>query len=463
MLIIVSAVTGGCTSLGGLFDGAGSSIENLQNQYRSIASTVMPAVVEVRAVEIITGDSDSPQGIPLDEFIPDPESEDREYRSEGLGSGFIFDKRNRWVYVVTNSHVIRESSEIYVTLYNGKNYDCTLVGKDERKDIAVLEFECDPDDKIVTAELGDSSKLQLGDIVMAIGSPYGLEFSVSAGIVSGLNRRSGPQDNINDFIQTDAAINKGNSGGPLINIYGQVVGINTWIISPSGGNVSLGFTIPTNNIKGSLSQLITDGKTVYGYFGVILENIDERLLSSMHDKTPSGALVTNVIIDSPAYEAGVLPGDIIMSINEKNAKNKGDVIYSIGELFPGDTFSVLLSRNGTKMELKLEADKRPRDNEFKNKGGLVWPGFSAIDMTDELSSLLYDFTSERGVLVYSVIFRSPAYNAGLREGDFLRRINDEKITTVAELYTRNFNDEATYVLEIEREEETIQLELQSGE
>ena len=211
-------------------------------------------------------------------------------------------------YLLTNHHVAGSATNITVRLDDGREFDGKLVGADERKDIALVSFESDATD-IPVANLGDSDSVKTGDIVFAIGSPLGYMSSVTQGIVSAVGRDGGPNNNINDFIQTDAAINQGNSGGPLVNIYGEVVGINSWIASQSGGSQGLGFSIPINNVKKAIDDFIADGKIKYGWLGVSLVEADASTLTELSLTGRKGALASQVFANSPAAKGGILPGD----------------------------------------------------------------------------------------------------------------------------------------------------------
>jgi len=235
------------------------SLQNLQNSFRSVSEKVLPVVVMINVVEV---KKQAPERGDQPWFYyffgrPDEDgSQEREFRNRGLGSGVIVRKTGKTFYVLTNNHVVGTAEEISVQLHDRREFKAKLVGKDERKDLAVVSFEAEGED-IPLAVLGDSNSLHVGDWVLAVGNPFGLESTVTAGIVSALGRRGGPEGNISDFFQTDASINQGNSGGALVNLAGEVVGINTWITSPTGGSIGLGFAIPINNVKKAVEDIIT--------------------------------------------------------------------------------------------------------------------------------------------------------------------------------------------------------------
>ena len=265
-----------------------SVVEALQNSFRSISNTMLPAVVEVDVTETKT--YTSPFGgmtNPFEFFFGNGNSDDsnnknnqREYESKGLGSGVIVRKTGDTFYVLTNNHVAGSATKISIKLNDGREFEGKLVGTDSRIDVALVSFES-KDSTIPVAKLGDSDKVQPGDICLAFGAPLGYSQSVTQGIVSAVGRNESQMSSISDYIQTDAAINQGNSGGPLVNTYGEVIGINTWIASQSGGSQGLGFAIPINNIKSSIDSFIKNGKVIYGWVGVSLVDISNKYNSKI--------------------------------------------------------------------------------------------------------------------------------------------------------------------------------------
>src|SRR5574344_195135 len=291
-----------------------SVIEAMQNVFRSVSSSVLPSVVEVDVVETKTRPANPFSEIPFF-FFGEPEgsqdnSQQREYKQSGLGSGVIVKRDGKTYYVLTNNHVAGSANEITVKLNDGREFSCKLVGNDERKDIALVSFTSD-DDKIPVAILADSDKVQTGDICFAMGTPLGYFASVTQGIVSATGRTGTGIGNISDFIQTDAAINQGNSGGPLVNIYGEVIGINTWIASQSGGSQGLGFAIPINNIKKAINDFISKGKVTYGWLGVSLVDITKEYKEELGVGNTTGAFASQVFVGSPAQKSGMQAGDYI--------------------------------------------------------------------------------------------------------------------------------------------------------
>ena len=284
-------------------------VEALQSSFRAISSGVLPSVVEIDFTEKTTVSSSSPfDDLPFFFFgLPNQGErggQARERVQQGLGSGVIVRRTGDTVYVLTNNHVAGKADEIKVKLNDGREFSAKLIGADERQDIALVSFEAKAgDDGIVVAKLGDSDAVQTGDICLAMGAPLGYSQSVTQGIVSATGRSGAGIGNLNDFIQTDAAINQGNSGGPLVNIYGEVIGINTWIASSSGGSVGLGFAIPINAIKKAIDDFISKGKITYGWLGVSLVDINENYKEALGVKGKSGAFASQPPLKSHGFYA----------------------------------------------------------------------------------------------------------------------------------------------------------------
>lgn len=395
----------------------GQAMKALQNDYRRMAQKILPVAVEVKTKSAAQEDD-----TPWPFFFPGPEDETPapERQRSGLGSGVIVRQLGQTFFVVTNQHVINQAETIIITLPDGEEVEAELVGVDERKDIAIVSFISEKD--LPTAVLGDSDLLQVGDVVMAAGSPYGLTSTLTAGIVSAVERRGGPGNNINDFIQTDAAINQGNSGGALVNIKGEVVGINTWITSPSGGNIGLGFSIPINNIKRTISSLITDGVPRYGWLGVSLSYVDEALASGLGRETQEGAFVSQVFHSSPADKGGLLPGDIILELNQEKIEDWDELVFLVGELEPGSRAEFRLWRQGEFLTRTALIDDRGDDKALAALTAVIWPGFTIA------------VTEEKELMVDQVYPKTQAQRAALQGGDIIKSINDIPITSIAQLY-----------------------------
>lgn len=409
-----------------------SVVEALQDVNRSISREVLPSVVEIDVTETRTRSKnpfgDTPFfffGSPQNDFGPDT------YQTQGLGSGVIIRKNGDTYYVLTNNHVAGLATEISVKLNDGRQFDGKLVGKDERMDIALVSFEA-KDKNIPLAVLGDSDAVQTGDICYAMGAPLGYRQSVTQGIVSATGRSGDGIGNINDFIQTDAAINQGNSGGPLLNIYGQVIGINTWIATGTGGNVGLGFAIPINNIKYAIDEFIQSGKITYGWIGVSLTNVKPEYKESLGIKNEEGAFASQVFADSPAQKAGIQAGDYITELNGNKVTSVDQLVRDVAILRVGQKGKFKLIRGGKTMEVSVTVEERTE--KVSNDNSKLWPGFIAIPLTDEVRKQLKVSDKVKGVTVSNVISKSPAAALKLQNGDIITAVNGTKVSNLAEFY-----------------------------
>lgn len=415
-------------------------VEALQNSFRAISAGVLPAVVEVDVVETKT----ITQSDPFEEFrryfgIPgfgDSDSgnkngKKREYESKGLGSGVIVRKAGDVYYVLTNNHVAGSATKISVKLNDGREFEGKLVGADARMDIALVSFES-KDNTIKLAALGDSDAVQTGDICLAMGAPLGYRQSVTQGIVSAKGRSGTGIGNINDFIQTDAAINQGNSGGPLLNIYGEVIGINTWIVSQSGGSQGLGFSIPINNIKNSIDSFITKGKIVYGWLGVALTEVDKEYKEALGIGDSNGALVSQLFMNSPASRGGIKAGDFITSVNGVKVESVEQVQREVGRLEAGKTVPFEIMRNGKKQSLSVKVEER--DEKVSSDNGKLWPGFFARPISEEVKKQFEIGEKTEGVVIVSVMEKSPAASLRLQAGDVITAVNGKKVSNIKEFY-----------------------------
>jgi len=355
----------------------------------------------------------------------------REYRQQGLGSGFIIDPDG---YILTNNHVIEGADEIKVKTNADKEYDAEVVGADPKTDIALLKIKLRDGDILQAATLGDSDKLNVGEWVIAIGNPFGLQATVTAGIVSAKWRKigAGPYE---DFIQTDASINPGNSGGPLFNLRGEVVGVNTMIYSPSGGNVGIGFAIPINLASKIVSQLKESGRVVRGWLGVVVQTVTPDLAKSFGLDNGRGALVADIDPDGPAAKAGIQRGDIIIEFEGKPIREMSELPLMVAETPIGKKTTVTVLRDGKKRRLPVIIGelKESRQDEPASEDASRQLGMSLRDITPELAQGL-GLTEDSGVLIVSVDPNSSAEEAGLKKGDIIREINRRPVATTSEFY-----------------------------
>jgi Do/DeqQ family serine protease len=337
-------------------------------------------------------------------FDTPPDSKPRERQFQSAGSGVIVDAKNG--YIITNHHVVENASEITITLLDNRSFSAKVIGSDEGADIAVLQAK---QPNLIAMALGDSARLEVGDYVVAIGNPFGLQHTVTAGIVSALGRTGINPDGYEDFIQTDASINPGNSGGALVNLRGELVGINSAILSRSGGNIGIGFAIPVNMVKGVMDQLIKYGQVKRGVLGVNIYNVTADIAKEFGLTESSGALVAGVVQGSAADHAGVKTGDIITSINGTTMKDAGELRNTIGMLRVGDKVEIGLLRDGKPRKVTALIAER---SEVESA--------NAVDIHKGLDGAeLGDAADGGGVLIKAIQDGSPAAQNGLRANDVI--------------------------------------------
>ena len=415
--------------------------EGLQTAFRAVSDKVLPSVVEVKTVSVQRQRNQPFNGIPWDFFFgprrsPDGQGQgqDREFRSQGMGSGIIVRKDRDTFFVLTNNHVVEGTSEIQIATKDGKEYAAEVVGKDSRRDLAVVSFKTS--DSFPLAELGNSDDVKVGDWAIAMGNPLGEQFafSVTMGIVSAVGRTGGPGGNINDFIQTDASINQGNSGGPLVNIRGQVIGINTWIASNAGGgSVGLGFAIPINNAKRTLDEIIKSGNVSDGWLGVSLLDPGRETLAALGLTGKRGALASQVFLGSPADKGGIRPGDFITHADKKEIRGTNQLTQIVGDIKPGEQVIFTVIRDGASRDFTVKIETRTDEVAAENKK--LWPGVMVVSLTEETrSSLNLDKDAQGGLYVVQVIPDTPAAIVGLQRGDRITAINDTAVQDLVSFY-----------------------------
>jgi len=402
---------------------------------------ISPAIVNVATRGTIK--DRGPQNPLLDDpffrrfFDVPPDLSPRERPFQSAGSGVIFDAKNG--YILTNAHVVENASEITVTLQDGRDLKADVVGSDELSDIAVLKVS---GTTLTQIALGDSSKVEVGDFVVAIGNPFGLQNTVTSGIVSGLGRSNINPDGFEDFIQTDASINPGNSGGALVNLRGELIGINTAILSRTGGNIGIGFAIPVNMAHNVMDQLLQFGLVKRGLLGVNISAMGPDIAQALGLSGAQGALVTKVFEDSAADRAGIRTGDVITSLNNVTVKSPTELHNTIG-----------LMRIGDKVEVGLL-----RDGKSRRVTAVIAEASSASDTTpgqadDPHRALegasLVDAPESGGALVRTVDPGSPAAQTGLRNSDVIVGVNRARVSNVAQFRERT-QGSAALVLEVRR-------------
>lgn len=344
----------------------------------------------------------------------------RRRENSSLGSGVIVDSRRG--YVLTNNHVIDKADEILVTLSDGRKLNAKLVGADPDSDIAVIKVEAKD---LTEVSVADSDKLEVGDFVVAIGNPFGLGQTVTSGIVSALGRSGLGIEGYEDFIQTDASINPGNSGGALVNLRGELIGINTAILAPNGGNVGIGFAIPANMAMTIMNTLVEHGEVRRGLLGVTVQDLSHELAQAFGLPQTQGAVITGVQTDSPAAKAKLEPGDIVLAINERKIKNSADVRNNVGLLQIGDEVRIDVLHKG---ESEARYAKIAAPKLAVADGRQIHPKLAGT----VLRSLDSD-AGEEGILVEKIHTASPAFQAGLRPGDVIVMANRHPVRTLDDL------------------------------
>jgi len=435
-------------------------LEKMQTSFRKVADQVLPVVVKIDVVDIV---EQAVPNSPFDFFFnpfqqrdeDDPDSQ--QFRKPGLGSGVMVERQGKKVFVLTNNHVVGEAEEISVKLHDGREYEAKLVGGDVRRDLALVAFETGEDIPIAT--LGDSNAMGVGDWVLAVGNPFGFESTVTAGIVSALGRRGGPGENISDFIQTDAAISPGNSGGALVNIRGQVVGINTWIASNTGASMGYGFAIPINNAKKAIGDFISHGRVEYAWLGVQIMTPFAELAGGLGIEDTAGALVTQVFTNSPADKGGIQPGDLVVRLNEIDIKDHLQLTNLLGDQPPHEIARFEVIRLGNKQELNIRLAVRGDEKKIIAQNKSLWPGMAVLPVTDRIRDQL-TLKAADGVIIYDILEGTPAGLAGFQQEDVITEINGQAVRNLMDFY-RLLNDKETdeLMFRFERKGEELKLGL----
>ena len=420
--------------------------------FADVVQNVAPAVVNIQVTKVTKaqptsgvpfgyrtphGQGDNGQESPFDQFFGRffdvPPGQMPERKMEGQGSGFLIDPNG---YIVTNNHVIDGADKIVVTMHDGKKLDATLVGHDVKTDLALIKVS---GSDLPYVQFGNSDHARVGDWVIAIGNPFGLGGTATAGIVSARGRdiQSGPYD---DYLQIDAPINPGNSGGPVFNVEGKVVGIDTAIYSPNGGNIGIGFAIPSNQAKTVIADLKANGTVERGWLGVQIQNLDDDLAASMGLKNGHGALVAQVLQDGPALRAGVMAGDVITKFNGEDIDSARTLSRVVADASPNATATMTVWRDGKFHELKVKlgeasptdqvaaATTQPEQGAHNSATAL---GLTLRALTDEDKSQLGLPSDTHGALVVDVDENSAAADKGIRPGDVITRVNQKDVPSVA--------------------------------
>lgn len=415
--------------------------------FADLAEKVSPAVVNITTTTIVEASTEGrpmvPPGSPFEDFFKDfmdrggQGGNSAPRRSNALGSGFVISEDG---YIVTNNHVIEGADEIEIEFFEGFVLPAKLVGTDPKTDIAVLKVESDKPLKFVS--FGDSDVARMGDWVMAMGNPLGQGFSISAGIVS--QRGRALQGAYDDYIQTDAAINRGNSGGPLFNMDGDVIGVNTAILSPNGGSIGIGFSMAANVVARVTDQLIEFGETRRGWLGVKIQSVSDDVAESMDLEVAKGALITDVP-DGPSKDAGIEVGDVIVSFDGKDVDDANALVRTVGETEVGKAVRVVVFRDGKTKTLMVTLGRREEaenvafpvgEAETAEPEDTTLFGLTVMPLTDELREQLGVVKGTEGLAVVAVDETSEAFAKGLRSGDVIVEAGQEGIASAEDLKLR---------------------------
>jgi serine protease Do len=421
--------------------------------FAEIVERVAPAVVNISTTKAVPQGEmpefpfpEPPPGSPFEDFFREFFDRDRmpeqmPRRQSSLGSGFVVDAEG---FVVTNNHVIAEADEIQVVFSDDRTFEAELIGRDSKTDLALLKIEGDGPFPAVT--FADSDTVRVGDWIIAIGNPFGLGSTVTAGIISARSRdiRAGPYD---DFLQVDAPINRGNSGGPSFNLDGEVIGINTAIFSPSGGNVGIGFAIPSNLALPVIESLKTDGRVKRGWLGVRIQTVDASLAETFGLKEARGALVASATPGGPAEKAGIQQGDVIYEFDGKSIDRMRTLPRMVAETSIGKEVEVKLWRKGQDMTMRITLGELPEDEQVAELGQPEAPsptgdvkieplGMTLAGITPELKSQYSIPDTAKGLVVTEVAPDSPASDESLRPGDLVVEVAQEPVTSPSEALTK---------------------------
>lgn len=440
---------------------------SLQDAFVNVAENVSPCVVNLSVEKTIRdnrgsftgfGFHNGFEGTPFEDFFKDffGGNNPREFKDQSLGTGFIVDSRG---YILTNNHVVKGADEIIVHLLDGRKFKGKIIGTDPKVDLALIKI--DVSDSLPTAKLGNSSKTRIGEWVIAIGNPFGLEHTITVGVISAKGRSLGQRTQYGNFIQTDASINPGNSGGPLVNIYGEVIGINTAIVA---GGQGIGFAIPVDIAKHIINGLIKHGKITHAWLGIYIQDIDETLAKHFKVNPKSGVLVADVMKDSPAEKAGIKRGDIITKVNEKKISTPSDLQSEILEQDVGEKVEVTVLRDGNEDVYSIVLEEMRGDGEGSDlsAGEHGWRGMILQDITPEIASKFKLPSQTQGVVVTEIEPKTPAAEAQIQKGDVLVGMNNQSIDSLDGFneIIKQIQDEEDVILVIKRGRHTFFVGLQ---
>lgn len=411
-------------------------VDGVRTSYADVVSKTTPAVVQITAFSR-GGAGDRTSGIPFDDLIPQDIPRGEQRPSRGFGSGVLVKDDGT---ILTNHHVIEGADRINVEMTDGRSFDATVVGSDPPSDLAVLKVDAQG---LPFLKLGDSDAVRIGDIVLAIGNPLGIGQTVTSGIISAKSRRTGLSDesgSFQDFLQTDAPINQGNSGGALVNVNGELIGINSQILSRSGGNIGIGFAIPSNMAKSVMDQLIETGEVRRGMLGVNIQDISSDLAEALKLESTRGVVISNVQKNSAADTAGLKRGDIIRKINGEEVEDGNFLRNKVAGTLPGTAVKLLIVRDGREQEVSVTLGEYKAEQASERREGQQQPeepsddggklGITLQPLSPEAADRLNLPPEVRGLLITNVDPGGPAAEKGLRRGDVVMEINREMVDTL---------------------------------
>jgi serine protease Do len=435
-----------------------------RNSYAAVLKSVLPAVVNISSSKVVRARAESPEGMmPFfrqffggegdgDENFAPPQP--RDHREKNLGSGVVVSPEG---YILTNNHVVDGATEIHVTLSEKREFQARVVGTDPKTDIAVLKIEASGLSPIT---IGDSSRAEVGDTVLAIGDPFGVGETVTKGIVSATGRGNLGIEDYEDFIQTDAPINPGNSGGALINDRGELIGINTAIITHgSGGNQGIGFAVPSNLARTIMEEILKNGKVTRAYLGIYPQDVTLAIAKAFGERDPRGVLIGDVSPNSPAQAAGLQRGDIILEVNGQPMTSSNQLRMAISMMQPGSEANLKVIRDGSQRELTIKLHELPTEHaENNNETGdqqHASAGVEVANLTPQISQQLNLPPTTTGVVVKSVSPSSPLADSGLGKGDVIQEVNHQPVKSVSDFYNAVHKDAGNPLLLVNRGGRTL--------
>jgi len=401
--------------------------------FASVAREIGPTVVKIEAEKVGTMQGRSSGSDPFEEFwnrfFGTPRGREQEYRSTSQGTGFFISSDG---YILTNNHIVEKAVKVKIFSLQGDEYRAEIVGTDSKTDLALLKVDCEEQ---AFARLGNSKDLMIGEWVLAIGNPLGFEHTVTAGIVSAKGRQLDmPDQPYQDFIQTDAAINRGNSGGPLVNLRGEVIGINSIISTPTGGNIGIGFAIPSDIARKVITHLKENGRVIRGYLGVRgIYNVTEDIKKQFGLKSKSGALINEVEKGTPAAKAGMKRYDVIIAIDGEPVKDPNDLLFKIADIKPGTTVVLTIVRDEKEKDLTIKiAELEPEEEEKPRSSSGNELGFTVNKMTDTLANR-YGYEIDKGLIITEISRFGEAERQGLEVGDIILEANRKEMNSTNDL------------------------------